>query len=85
MVWHSYILKENLGQCFGRFHDFVASFPTGKLLRRAHLALAPTFCPRYPTPKPVSTAQVDITTIWPDVISGLRDLFGTQRILTTLP
>lgn len=57
----------------------------GKLLRRAHLTVAPTFRPCSPTPNPVSTAQVDITTIWPDAISGLRDLFGTQRILTTLP
>lgn len=57
-------------------------FPMGKLLRRAHVALAPTFCPRSPTPKPVSTAQVDTTTIWPDVISDLRDL---TEILTTLP
>lgn len=69
------------GNAFSRVHDFVASFPMGKLLLRGSSGSSHNLM-FHPNPTHF-TGQVDITTIWPDSISPLRDITGTQRILTT--
>lgn len=48
-----------------------------KLLSRALLVLVPTY---WSPPSPTySKDQVDITTIWPDIMSPLREINGTQE------
>lgn len=76
-VLNSYILKENLGQCFWEISWFCCFVPHGKAsLESSSGSSSNLLAPPSPT---YSKDQVDITTIWPDIMSPLREINGTQE------